>query len=70
MPPETDFLPIIRERIRSLLVAQDEDSEAHNYPLTSEARFSKLAEPAAAADLLRAPSERAFLYTDKKDWLA
>lgn len=156
MPPENDILPIIRERIGSLLVALDEDlallgsvpanvaafeamgetsrvgsrallktveqledqmmrlfrtilrlrdvdtkdlyardvanhMEAvdivadteswmavvklrnrlvHDYPLTSEARFSKLAEAAAAADLLRATAERALLYTDKKDWLA
>jgi hypothetical protein len=155
-PPESDILPIIRERIRSLLVALDEDSAllgsapsdvaafetmgrssrvgsrallktveqledqmmrlfrtilrlrdvdtkdlyardvtnrmealeivadteswmavvklrnrlVHDYPLTSEARFTKLTEAVAAADLLRATAERALLYTDKKDWLA
>lgn len=42
----------------------------HDYPLTSESRFMKLAEAVAAADLLRASAERALLYTDKKDWLA
>jgi uncharacterized protein YutE (UPF0331/DUF86 family) len=42
----------------------------HDYPLTSEARFAKLVEAVRATDTLRAASQRALTYVDKKEWLA
>ncbi len=42
----------------------------HDYPLTREARFAKLAEAAKATEILRAAAQRALTYVDKKEWLA
>lgn len=42
----------------------------HDYPLTSEARFAKLVEAVQATAILRAATQRALTYVDKKEWLA
>ncbi len=42
----------------------------HDYPLTSDARFAKLVEAAAAAGVLRSSAARALTYIEKKEWSA
>ncbi len=53
-----------------MMVVKLRNRLVHDYPLTSEARFAKLVEAAHSTQILRAATQRALQYVDKKDWLA